>query len=94
MTDNICPDCKGTGQQWSGVEYAGAHEMLACDSCCGTGFDDPALEIGRLREVLLEARGLHYQCKCGESPDHCVTCGGLSWPCVTKEILDRVLGAR
>lgn len=56
--DNKCPSCGGEGCEYSGVEYAGQRELLACSDCCGTGFDDIALGVEQLREeiAVLSAR--------------------------------------
>lgn len=50
--DNTCTNCGGTGSEPSGVEYMGAHEMIGCDWCCGTGFDDIYLGVERLRTEI------------------------------------------
>ena len=68
MSENVCTACGGDGQQWSGVEYFGQHEIVGCDECWGTGFDDVLAgvddlraEISRLRAVIEEARAFEMQ---------------------------------
>jgi len=53
--DNDCKNCGGTGSEPSGVEYMGAHEMVGCEWCAGTGFDDIYLGVERLRTEVAEA---------------------------------------
>ena len=53
--DNDCPRCGGSGAEESGVEYYGQHEMVGCESCCGTGFDDIYLGVDRLRTEISES---------------------------------------
>ena len=52
--DNDCANCGGTGSELSGVEHMGAHEMIGCDWCAGTGFEDVYLGVGRLRTEVIE----------------------------------------
>ncbi len=49
MSENVCTSCHGSGTQWSGVEYYGQHEMVGCDECWGTGFDDVLAGVDDLR---------------------------------------------
>ena len=54
--DNLCTNCGGSGSDLSGVEYMGAHEMIGCGWCCGTGWDDINLGVERLRTEIAELR--------------------------------------
>ena len=54
MSENVCTACGGSGQQWSGVEYMGQHEIVGCDECWGTGFDDVLAGVDSLRALLAQ----------------------------------------
>ena len=55
IDNNACENCGGTGQTESGVEYMGAHEIIGCDWCAGTGFEDILLGVDRLNGQLTGA---------------------------------------
>ena len=56
MSGNVCIACGGTGQRWSGVAYMGTREVVGCDECWGTGFDDVAAGVDDLRAQLAALR--------------------------------------
>ena len=71
MSGNVCIACGGTGQRWSGVAYMGTREVVGCDECWGTGFDDVAAGVDGLRVQLAALREL-----AGEMlADHRARCG-------------------
>jgi len=37
--------------------------------------------------IIERTMGLHSKCECGDTPDHCSVCEGLTWPCETSAIL-------
>ena len=57
MGENVCTSCHGSGTKWSGVEYYGQHEMVGCDECWGTGFDDVLAGVDDLRALLAQRDG-------------------------------------
>ena len=50
-----CPDCEGTGV-WIEPHEHGASEMLACQTCKGTGKADPGLVADRARAMAAALR--------------------------------------
>jgi hypothetical protein len=81
LDDNDCTNCEGTGAERSGVEYYGQHEMVGCDWCSGTGFEDIYLGVDRLRTEISELRA-----KENELRVHC-----NKWPFASQRALISIL---
>lgn len=52
-----CPECKGTGEIESGVDYMGKNEMMPCPYCEGT-VSDGRRELGEFIAVQMELAGM------------------------------------
>lgn len=55
---NVCETCGGGGWEDSGVEYMGAHEIVGCSDCWGTGFADVCRGVEELRAEIARLASL------------------------------------